>query len=207
MRKLKPMLHAQKSMQATKCISVQKLYLHTWTIALGLMYLGTQLGDERSISHVANKFIGTGMMGPKPAAPEPPAPAMADPPGAAATAGTGAGAPIPGFMKAARTPPLSTAVAITDPKRRSSWTAMVEDLTAHAQGPDGFLLQLISHIHRFAMVRGGASLQKRMWSKCDLWSAYRRRWITGSIYSSVGHSLKRRSFEWFSQTDSRTVRT
>ncbi len=113
MRKLKPMLHAQKSMQATKCISVQKLYLHTWTIALGLMYLGTQLGDERSISHVANKFIGTGMMGLKPAAPEPPAPAMADPPGAAATAGTGAGAPIPGFMKAARTPPLSTAVAIT----------------------------------------------------------------------------------------------
>ncbi len=58
------------------------------------------------------------MMGPKPAAPEPepPAPAMADPPGAAATAGAGAGAPTPGFMKAARTPPLSTAAAITEPK-------------------------------------------------------------------------------------------
>ncbi len=82
------------------------------------MYLGTQLGDERSISHVANKFIGTGMMGPKPAAPEPepPAPAMVDPPGTAADAGAGAGAPTPGFMKAARTPPLSTAAAIIEPK-------------------------------------------------------------------------------------------
>ncbi len=33
---------------------------------------------------------------------------------------------------------------------------MVEDLTSHAHGPDGFLLLLISHIHRFVMVRGGA---------------------------------------------------
>lgn len=75
------------------------------------MYLGTQLGDERSISHVANRFIGTGMTGAEPPEPELTAPATADPPGAA---GAAAGAQTPGFMKAARTPPLSTAAAIVE---------------------------------------------------------------------------------------------
>lgn len=86
---------------------------HIYTTALVVMYLGTQLGDERSISHVANRFIGTGMTGTEPPEPEPEltAPATADPPGAA---GAAAGAQTPGFMKAARTPPLSTAAAIVE---------------------------------------------------------------------------------------------
>ncbi|ROI83725.1 hypothetical protein DPX16_14667 [Anabarilius grahami] len=99
------------------------------------MYLGTQLGDERSISHVANKFMGTGMMGPEPAAPEPEptAPAMADPPGATA-AGAGAGAPTPGFMKAARTPPLSTAAAIIEPTLKLDWDGSGPQLSCTRSG-------------------------------------------------------------------------
>lgn len=108
------------------------------------MYLGTQLGDERSISHVANKFMGTGMMGAEPAAPEPEpeprAPAMADPPGAAG-AGAGAGAPTPGLMKAARTPPLSTAAAIIEPTL--DWTGTLLDLTYQ----DGFFCSCSSLTH------------------------------------------------------------
>jgi hypothetical protein len=80
-----------------------------------LAYLGTQLGEERSISHVAKRFIGTGMgpSDPPEFEPMPPAPTAA--PGAEGI-GAGGGPPIPpplpGFRKAARTPPLSTAAAI-----------------------------------------------------------------------------------------------
>lgn len=78
-------------------------------------YLGTQLGDERSISQVAKRFMGTGML-PEPsttapdnapvgravgAGPPPPPPPLPPPP-----------PPLLGFRKAARTPPLSTAAAI-----------------------------------------------------------------------------------------------
>ena len=73
------------------------------------LYLGTQLGEERSISQVAKRFMGTGI-GPEPAEPRTSAPAPAP-------AGTAVGAgpptpPLPGFRKAARSPPLSRAAAI-----------------------------------------------------------------------------------------------
>lgn len=69
-------------------------------------HLGTQLGDDRSISQVAKRFMGTGML------PEPRTTALANTPVGRVV---GAGPPPPpllGFRKAARTPPLSTAAAI-----------------------------------------------------------------------------------------------
>lgn len=71
-------------------------------------YLGTQLGDDRSISQVAKRFMGTGML------PEP-EPRTTAPANAPVGRVVGAGPPPPpllGFRKAARTPPLSTAAAI-----------------------------------------------------------------------------------------------
>lgn len=73
-------------------------------------YLGTQLGDDRSISQVAKRFMGTGILLAEPE-PTTTAPASAPPTGGI----VGAGPPLPpmlGFRKAARTPPLSTAAAI-----------------------------------------------------------------------------------------------
>lgn len=79
----------------------------------GLRYLGTQLGEDRSISHVAKRFMGTGRgpEEPEAAAPDPVmTPGAANPtPGARPPTPT---PPVPGFMKAARTPPLSMAAAI-----------------------------------------------------------------------------------------------
>lgn len=72
------------------------------------VYLGTQLGDDRSISQVAKRFMGTGML------PEP-EPSTTAPANAPVGRVVGAGPPPPpllGFRKAARTPPLSTAAAI-----------------------------------------------------------------------------------------------
>ncbi|KAL1250844.1 hypothetical protein QQF64_018640 [Cirrhinus molitorella] len=102
-------------------------------------------------------------MGPKPAAPEPEpiAPAMADPPGAAA-AGAGAGAPTPGFMKAARTPPLSTAAAIIEPTLKLDWDGCGPHLSCTRSGRLSAPAHL-SHIHRFAM---GLEAELRLKREC-----------------------------------------
>lgn len=69
-------------------------------------YLGTQLGDDRSISQVAKRFMGTGML------PEPRTPAPAKAPVGRLVGANPPPAPLLGFRKAARAPPLSTAAAI-----------------------------------------------------------------------------------------------
>lgn len=69
-------------------------------------YLGTQLGDDRSISQVAKRFMGTGML------PEPSTTAPANAPVGRVVGASPPPAPLFGFRKAARTPPLSTAAAI-----------------------------------------------------------------------------------------------
>ena len=69
-------------------------------------YLGTQLGDDRSISQVAKRFMGTGML------PEPRTTAPANAPVGRVVGASPPPAPLFGFRKAARTPPLSTAAAI-----------------------------------------------------------------------------------------------
>lgn len=160
------------------------------------MYLGTQLGDERSISHVANKFMGTGMMGPEPAAPEPEptAPAMADPPGATA-AGAGAGAPTPGFMKAARTPPLSTAAAIIEPTLKLDWDGSGPQFSCTRSGR----LSAPAHLSH-TQICDGPEAELRFKRKCGA-DAICGRSIGGAesrvpfFSSSVGHSLTSRSVE------------
>ena len=78
-------------------------------------YLVTQLDEDWSISHVAKRFIGT-VMGPSDPPELEPIPTVPPAPPGAERTGAGKGPqtppPLPGFKKAARTPPLSTTAAI-----------------------------------------------------------------------------------------------
>lgn len=102
--------HISNSDQQWCRTSTNKQFTHTHTHT----YRGTQLGEERSISQVAKRFMGTGMeLEPEPHSTVPDAEATAAPPAAAAAAvGAAPPPPLDGFRKAARSPPLSSAAAI-----------------------------------------------------------------------------------------------
>lgn len=123
-------------------------------------YLGTQLGDDRSISQVAKRFMGTGMLLPEEPEPTTTAPANAPPPaGGIVGAGPPLPPPPPGFRKAARTPPLSTAAAIITTTTTARLEAALVECRTNAGAADRLLrsLQLLrSSLSRPGFTTGGA---------------------------------------------------
>lgn len=211
MSEIKPVLHAQKSMQPDKCICVWwilQLYLHMnsnirlevprntarrWAVNLprckqihGHGHDGTRTRRTRARTHSSGHGWSSGRSG----------------------SGCLSGCTDTRVHEGGSDP--------------SSLHSRGHHRTDTQAGLGWFWTSLIMHTVRTACCscssltytdlrwsRGGASLQKKMWSRRDLRSADRRRWITGSISSSVGHSQNESffwadTFWWFGRNNSRT---